>query len=109
MGAFYDNTLCSVLSVVQRTVAGRVVGCSSARDALMLTLAVTVLSGAAAFSEPRCRASALKRTPTKANQWPLEVLSMVAKLNRRYNAEAALGVFFHTFMGSRHLQVVSQL
>ena len=108
MGAFYDNTLCSVLSVVQRTVAA-VWLVAAARDALMLTLAVTVLSGAAAFSEPRCRASALKRTPTKANQWPLEVLSMVAKLNRRYNAEAALGVFFHTFMGSRHLQVVSQL
>tara|TARA_B100000795_G_scaffold32021_1_gene21137 strand:+ start:252 stop:488 length:237 start_codon:yes stop_codon:yes gene_type:complete len=72
----------------------------------VLGLAVAVLSGAAAFSEPRHRASALKHTPT--NQWPHEALSMVAELNRRYNAEAALGVFFHTFMGSRHLQVVSK-
>ena len=74
----------------------------------VLGLAVAVLSGAAAFSEPRHRASALKHTPTKTNQWPHEALSMVAELNRRYNAEAALGVFFHTFMGSRHLQVVSK-
>ena len=74
----------------------------------MFTLAVTVLSGAAAFSEARHRA--LKHAPTKTHQWPHEALSMVKELNRRYNAEAALGrgVFFHTFMGSRHLQVVSK-